>query len=70
MQRLGAHQSNLLSVVSQSCVFDENIRIPDKMAMNFDASDFTLSYRKGFQVELVSEVINAKNFCFHIQNKC
>jgi len=38
------------------------------MATN-DASDLTLSYRKVVQIELVSEVINAKNFCFRIQMK-
>ena len=31
------------------------------MAINSDASDLTLSYRKVVQIELVSEVINAKN---------
>ena len=49
--------------------FDGNIRIKDTLATNFDASDLTLSYRKVVQIELVSEVINAKNFCFRIISK-
>jgi len=36
------------------------------MAINFDALDFTLSYRKVVQIELVSEVINAKNLFSHL----
>jgi len=39
------------------------------MAINFDDSDFTLLYRKVVQIELVSEVITAKNFCFRIKSK-
>jgi len=38
------------------------------MAINFDASDLTLSYRKVVQIELVSEVMNAKNFCFRMKS--
>jgi len=52
----------LLSVVGQSSHFDGNIRIQEKLAINFDASDLTLSYRKVVQIELVSEVINAKTY--------
>jgi len=39
------------------------------MAINFDASDLTLSYRKVVQIELVSEVMNAKNFSFRMKSK-
>jgi len=58
-----------LSVVGQSSHFDGNIQIQDKMAINFDASDLTLSYQKVIQIELVSEIINEKNFCFRIKSK-
>ena len=68
--RHGPHQSILLSVVGQSSHFDGNIRIQDKMAIHFDASDFTLSYRKVVQIEIGPEVINAENFLFsHLNEK-
>ena len=35
------------------------------MALNFDASDLTLSYRKVVQTELVSVVVDAKNLFSH-----
>jgi len=62
--RHGSHQSILLSVVGQSSHFDYCIQIQDKMAINFDASDLTLLYRKVVQLKLVAEVNNAKTFVF------
>jgi len=59
--RHGSHQSISLSVVSHSSHFYYYIRIQDKMAINFDVSDLTLSFRKVVQTEVVSEVVNAKN---------
>jgi len=38
-----------------------------KIEINFDASDFTLSYRKVFQIALVSEVTMAKKFVFTLK---
>jgi len=52
-----SQQSILLSVVGQFSHFDVNIRIQDKMAIDFNASDLTLSYRKVVQLELVFEVM-------------
>jgi len=52
-----SQQSILLSVVGQCSHFDVNIRIQDKMAIDFNASDLTLSYRKVVQLELVFEVM-------------
>jgi len=40
-RRPGLYQSILLSSLGQSSVFDGNIRIQDKMAINSDALDFT-----------------------------
>jgi len=40
--RHGSHQSILLIVVGESSHCDGNIRIQNKMAINFDASDLTL----------------------------
>jgi len=39
------------------------------MAINSGASDLTLSYWKVVQIELESEVINAKNFSFRMKPK-
>jgi len=64
-----SHQSFLLSVVGQSSHFDGNIRIQDKIAINSDASDFTFSYRIVVQIELVSEVVNAKKLVFAYYHK-
>jgi len=62
--RHGSHHSIFLSVVGHTSHFDYYIRIQDKMATNFYASGLTLSYQKVVQTELVSEVVNAKKFCF------
>jgi len=55
-----------ISVVAECCVFVGNIRIQDKMEINFDAWEFTISYRKVVQIALVSEVTMAKKIRFHI----
>jgi len=59
------NQTDTASVAGESSHFDGNIRIQGKMALNFDASDLTLSYRKVVQTELVSVVVNAKNLFSH-----
>jgi len=51
--------------LGHSSHFDCNIRIQDKMEINSDASELTLSGRKVVQIELVSEVVNAKNLFLH-----
>ena len=55
----------MLSFLGHSSHFDCNIRIQDKMEINSDASELTLSGRKVVQIELVSEVVNAKNLFLH-----
>ena len=52
-------------LMGHSSHIDYYVRIQDKMAINFDASDLTLSYRKVVQIELVSEAIAAKNLFSH-----
>ena len=63
------NQTDTASVAGESSHFDGNIRIQGKLAINSDASDLTLSIscRKVVQIELVSEVINAKTFVFAIK---
>ena len=69
LHRTWSKQLFLLSAVGKTSVFDGNIQIQEKMAINLEASDLTLSYRKVVQIELVSEIINAKNVCFRIKSK-
>jgi len=38
------------------------------MAINFEASDFTLSYRKVVQIALVSEITMAKKLVFTLKS--
>jgi len=53
--------------MGESSHFDHIIWIQGKMAIHFDALELTLSCRKVVQIELVSEVVNAKTFVFQLK---